>query len=65
MSRTYITYYTPINNSREVFELKGHKKSCLNSTILKVISHKAKKGYVLIHLIMYIYTLISSGQSTN
>jgi hypothetical protein len=50
----------PINDSREVFELEGCEESCLNSTIFKIISRKARKGYVLVYLIIYVYALISS-----
>ena len=35
-------------DGRKVFELGGCKESCLESTILKIISRMAKRGQVLV-----------------
>jgi len=48
---------------REVFELEGSEESCLDSTILKITSHMAKRNHALVHLIMYEHALAVRGHN--
>ena len=41
----------------KVFEPEGSEESCLASTTLKITSRMAKRGQVLVRLIMYVYAL--------